>query len=285
MTPERQKLYDKFYEEINNKDFCNKWWTEACYYGNSPNALKSNVCHYSLGDSLTTETYKTNPLVNNVFHSGNEYAADLLSILKETLYNPLYSLFKDILPFITLVENKVDPRYSVFFYLNDSGRNLTNFERAQVMSFFLFSRIFTEHNHHNHNFIKLWNSGIFTFEECSIFQYFLEKAYRLPRYDTHWAFNGPSIGHCYNWLFRIGPKDTKNHTESGLYVNDKLWCKNKAVKLFFDGSGKVTGDWEYGSLGRYNLNQKLTYSPMSEVGLEQSLRSFLDNYRKEYVNG
>lgn len=284
----RQEYHDFFKQQLSLEEVrLSMRRNDSCLYstyqGMAKLVLGANACHYSLGDSLTTKSHQKWPIVNNLFRHTLKDTGKLLDIYKKTLFNPEYSLFKDILPFITLVECEEDPTYSVFFYLNDSGRDLTNFERSQVMSFFLFSRLFTEHHYYKDKFLEMWDSGLFSFEECSIFCFDPGKEHNLPCYSTHWAFNGPDVLHCYSWLFRIGPNKNADHKESGLYVNNNLWANLKASNTKFDGSGTSKDELHQGVFGRYQITNKLTYEKEEDVGRLKSIRSFLDNYKKEYV--
>ncbi len=296
MSPERQKIYDSVKKYISTERFNEQCFNGAChvrsfYLGKDLDEsvlLDTWACHYDLGSGLTTKSHKDKFIVNNLFHYSisNDTTLKLIDIYKNTMFSAENSSFKDVVNLFTIVVNENHPSRSVFFYHNDLGRDLTPFERAQCFNFFLMSRLFTEHHRRTDNFLDLIENG-FSFEEASVFSSWLETKTPLPYYDTHWGLNGPSIRACARWIFRLGPnpKPSKEYSHSGLYVNDSLWSMGEVPILFFDGSGIIKSEPEKGVFGLYNIGRgKLQYEPESKtVTRIQSLRSFLDNYRKEYI--
>jgi hypothetical protein len=294
MTPKRQKTYESVKAWVNTPEFNKSYFNSACHVRKYPlgmvfdedDHLESWACHYDLGTELTVTSHKKHFIVNNLFHNSisNDTALKLIDIYKKTMFSTENSSFKDVSGLFTLVVNDTQPHKSVFFYFNDLDRDLTPFERAQCFNFFLMSRIFTEHYECVEGFLDLIDNG-FSFEEAAVFGHYINSNSTLPYYNTHWALNGPSIGECARWVFRLGPNPDKNYKNSGLYVNSDLWAMNGIPTLWFDGSGKVKDEPVLGVFGRYSINKsRLEYDPVSNtVTRIQSLRSFLDNYRKEYI--
>lgn len=294
MTPVRQQVYESVKAWVNSEHFNNHYFNQSCHVKQYPlgmvfdedDHLESWACHYDLGSGLTVASHKKHFIVNNLFHSSisNDISLRLIDIYKKTMFSTENSSFKDVAGLFTLVVNDTQPHKSVFFYFNDLGRNLTPFERAQCFNFFLMSRVFTEHYPCVDGFLDLIDNG-FSFEEAVAFGRCINSNHTLPYYNTHWALNGPSINECARWVFRLGPNPDGGYKNSGLYVNSDLWNMNNIPTLWFDGSGKVKVEPTIGVFGLYHINKnRLEYTPVSNtVTRIQSLRSFLDNYRKEYI--
>lgn len=295
MTPVRQQVYESVKAWVNSEPFNKHYFNSACHVKKYPlgmvfdgeDYLESWPCHYVLGSELTVDSHKKHFIVNNLFHSSlsNDTVSRLIDIYKQTMFSTENSSFKDVVGLFTLVVNEKSPKKSVFFYFNDLGRDLTPFERAQCFNFFLMSRTFTEHHGCTEAFLELMDSG-FTFEEATVFSSHLySKGYHLPYYNTHWALNGPSMSECARWIFRLGPNPEVKYKISGLYVNSDLWSLDTVPDISFDGSGVKKNEPVVGVFGKYTINKdRLTYVPESNtVSRIQSLRSFIDNYRKEYI--
>jgi hypothetical protein len=265
--------------------------SSACHYddvqlgfSSKTLSLKAEVCHSTLSSDLTTTTHKKCALVNSIFDQLNrDLAAELTPIVEKHLFSA-DSMFGDVHHLVTFVPNQTNPQHSVFFYTNDTGENISTYERALIVNLFIFSRFFTEHKRAVPSFLSLYKKG-FSFEESIIFSDFYSGIKNYPEYSTHWAFNGPSIPLCARFLFRLGPDKEKEFFNTGLTVNDKLWGDKSLPFFKFDGGGFVEQNRIVrGVFGTYTTNSnEFSYKKASEVGRDLSLRSFLDYYKKEFI--
>ncbi len=102
--------------------------------------LPSMGCHSSFANNFHRRSHKSYATVSGLFQSlkfynSGEYLEDMVKYAEEGFFGP-NSMYKDIHHLITYLPDKKRPEMSLFFYLNDTGKDISKYERALVFNFF-----------------------------------------------------------------------------------------------------------------------------------------------------
>lgn len=305
MTKTRKEIRDLIVDYIKDKEvttFCDLNTTTA-YNSYSIGGfdgklrIRNEACHGLFGARLKVNSHKDHFVISGIFQrlsqytiGGPQFNKDIIPYVEEGMFGS-NSMFKDILHLITYIPDREKPEKTVIFYFNDTGKNLTPYERALVFSFFVHTRMYTENYNSVNTMLTLLQNG-FTYQEAVIFSQGMgsvnsaKPSRQLPGYNTHGPFNGPSMSKCARFLFGLGPNKNAEYPKEGLYVNNPLWGMDNLPDVFFDGTGKPPPSRVSGVFSNYPVavKDKFEYTPANSTdGLMKSLRSFIDNYKRIYV--